>query len=274
MTQEMIGAKGVSKVYVGRHNDKRIALADVDLSVAEGEFLTVVGPSGCGKTTLMKLFGGLVAPSSGTLSFRGIPGPVPPGMYGLVFQAPSLLPWRRVIDNVTFPATILGLDRRAARRRGHELLESVGLGDVASNYPGELSGGMQQRAGIARALLHDPLVLLMDEPFAAVDALTREVLAWQLQDIHLAQQKTVVFVTHSIQEAVLLGDRVLVMTPSPGRAVALLPITLPRPRTIDNLTGHEFVSIEAQVRDALNLGSDRRGAMGTEGRTSDRPFVG
>ena len=244
---------GVSKIYQSRSGEFRPALIDVSVQVAEGEFVSIVGPSGCGKTTFLKICAGLVTPTSGHVSFRDEAGPVPPGKYGIVFQNPALLKWRKIIDNVVIPAIVLKLDRKAAERRAHELLALMKLTDVATQYPGELSGGMQQRVSIARALLHDPPVLFMDEPFGALDAFTRERVGLELQELHLHMEKpkTVMFVTHSIQEAVLLSDRVLVFSATPGEVVADVRVDLPRPRGMSDAMTLGFREIEAEIRAQL-----------------------
>ncbi|WP_082621465.1 ABC transporter ATP-binding protein [Bordetella sp. N] len=216
------------------------ALGPVDLDIDSGEFVAVLGPSGCGKSTLLKLASGLLAPTTGTLTLGGQPVLKPSRRTGVVFQKPLLLPWKTVLDNVLLPATTLGLPMAAARERAAALLKLVGLEGFANNYPGELSGGMQQRVGIARMLLPDPDVLLMDEPFAALDALTREALTLELQRIWSQQRKSVLFITHSIPEAVFLADRILVMSPRPGRFIEDYRPGLPRPRTLETMGDPAF----------------------------------
>ncbi len=229
----MFRVQSASKTYPTRKGGDVTALADVTLDVGANEFVTLVGPSGCGKTTLLKMLAGLVAPSSGTIALDGhaVTGPSP--RVGLVFQSPVLMPWRTVLENVLLPVEILRLDRARHLERARALLALVGLGGFEQQFQRELSGGMQQRVAICRALIADPPVLLMDEPFGALDALTREVLAFELLRIWDTDRKTVVFVTHSIPEAVLLADRVVVMTPRPGRIADVLDVDLPRPRTSD-----------------------------------------
>lgn len=228
------------------------ALAGVELSIGHGEFVSILGPSGCGKSTLLKLVAGLLPISSGQLLLDGQAVDGPRRETGVVFQKPNLLPWKSVRANVLLPAQTLGLPKAQAQQRADELLRLVGLDSFADNYPAELSGGMQQRVGIARMLLHDPELLLMDEPFAALDAMTRETLMLELQRIWLAQAKSVLFITHSIQEAVFLSDRVLVMSPRPGRIVEDLRIDLPRPRTLDTLGEPRFVEISQHLRRHFN----------------------
>ena len=209
------------------------ALDRVSLEVREGEFLAVVGPSGCGKSTLLRLIAGLLAPISGEILLKKKPVRGPQTDLGIVFQSPVLLEWRTVLDNVLLQLELRGMDPGPYRDRAHELLAQVGLGEFADRYPRELSGGMKQRAAIVRALIHDPPLLLMDEPFGALDALTREQMRIDLEALWATTRKTVVFITHSIDEAVLLADRVIVMSARPGRIERVLPISLPRPRGLE-----------------------------------------
>lgn len=224
------------------------ALAGIDLHVGEGEFVALLGPSGCGKSTLLKVAAGLVTPTAGEARIGGARLSKPSREAGVAFQKPNLLPWRTVLDNVMLPARTLGLPKEAARARAQALLELVDLAAFARNYPAELSGGMQQRVGIARMLLHDPHLLLMDEPFAALDAMTREALTLELQRIWLTQRKSVLFITHSIAEAVFLADRVLVMSARPGRIVDDVRIDLPRPRAASIMSDPAFVAACAHLR--------------------------
>lgn len=218
------------------------ALRDIDLKIEDGEFVAVLGPSGCGKSTMLKLAAGLLPATTGTIDLGGERITGPSRRTGVVFQKPNLLPWKTVLDNVLLPATTLKLPMGPARDRARSLLELVGLAGFARNYPYELSGGMQQRVGIARMLLPDPDLLLMDEPFAALDALSREALTLELQRIWSTQQKSVLFITHSIPEAVFLADRVLVMSPRPGRIIEDYRPELPRPRTLDTLNDADFTA--------------------------------
>ncbi|PWC10785.1 ABC transporter ATP-binding protein [Brenneria corticis] len=224
------------------------ALDGVDLRVAQGEFVALLGPSGCGKSTVLKLAAGLLSATKGEVSLSGQTVAGPGRHAGVVFQKPNLLPWKSVLNNVLLPARTLGLPIAPARERALDLLELVGLADFADDYPFELSGGMQQRVGIARMLLHDPELLLMDEPFAALDALSREALTLELQRIWGQQRKSVLFITHSIQEAVFLADRVLVMSPRPGKIIEDLAIGLPRPRNLDTLADTEFTALCQHLR--------------------------
>ncbi len=224
-----IQIRGVTKTY-RRGKQETLALQQLDVDIAPGEFIAVVGPSGCGKSTLMRLVAGLIPVSSGSITVENkiVNGPVTE--VGIVFQSPVLLDWRNTLDNVLFQVDIRGLAVNQYRERAIELLHQVGLQDFAHSFPHELSGGMRQRTAIARALLHDPPLLLMDEPFGALDALTREQMRLDLEQLWLAKRKTVLFITHSVDEAVLLADRVLVMGPRPGKLVRELKIDLPRPR--------------------------------------------
>jgi len=229
--EPLLRVLGASKTYTLANGRNAQALAPVTVDLKRGDFTSLLGPSGCGKTTLLKMAAGLVGLSGGSIA-RADGTPLRHGSYGFVFQSPALLPWRTVFDNVLLPAVVLGLPMEQARRRARELLAMVGLEHAAGKRPRELSGGMQQRASIARALLHDPQLLFMDEPFGALDAMTREDLNLALHRIHLEQRKTIVFVTHDIDEAVLLSDRILVMSAGPGRVIADLDVPLPKPRTL------------------------------------------
>ncbi|MDF2643765.1 MAG: cmpD 1 [Pseudomonas sp.] len=224
------------------------ALSGVNLTIEDGEFVAVLGPSGCGKSTILKLAAGLLRSSAGEITIAGRSIDGPSRRTGVVFQKPNLLPWKTVLNNVLLPARTLGLPAAEARERAEALLELVGLAPFANDYPFELSGGMQQRVGIARMLLHDPALLLMDEPFAALDALSREALTLELQRIWSQQKKSVLFITHSIQEAVFLADRVLVMSPRPGRIIDEVTIRLPRPRTLETLVDPAFTTICQHLR--------------------------
>jgi NitT/TauT family transport system ATP-binding protein len=224
--------EGVSKVFRRGTSEVR-ALDRVDLEVAEGEFVAVLGPSGCGKSTLMRLVAGLIPATTGHLAIAGVPVQGPHTDLGIVFQAATLLDWRTVLGNVMLQLELRGLDPGAYESRAVALLDAVGLGEFAGAYPRELSGGMKQRVAIVRALVHDPKILLMDEPFGALDALTREQMRIDLEDLWLSSRKTVLFITHSIDEAVLLADRVLVMSPRPGRIERDIAIELPRPRGLE-----------------------------------------
>ncbi|MFI4980447.1 MAG: ABC transporter ATP-binding protein [Nevskiales bacterium] len=245
---------GVGKTFRTHTGSIVIALSPTDIRVAKGEFLSIVGPSGCGKTTLLNIMAGLTAPSIGAIRFPGHPGPGTPHI-GFVFQRPVLLPWRRVIDNVLLPAEVMRLTPRATyEQRAHELLAMVGLTEFESAYPGELSGGMQQRTAIVRSLVYDNPVLLMDEPFAALDAMTREELNLELLRIWQMSGRSIVFVTHNIPEAVLMSDRVAVMTARPGQVRDIVTVDLPRPRALSLLGDSRFGELVEQIRDLLRAG--------------------
>jgi NitT/TauT family transport system ATP-binding protein len=207
------------------------ALQDIRLEIATGEFLAVIGRSGCGKSTLLRLISGLVEPTGGQILIDGEPVRRPRRDVAMVFQRPALLPWRSVLDNVLLPVEIFRWKRAEHRDRAMHLLETTGLTDFAKRLPHELSGGMQQRVSLCRALIQQPKVMLMDEPFSALDALTREELAIELQRIHMEMGTTIVFVTHSIQEAVLLADRTAVLSARPGRLRQIVEMRIPRPRS-------------------------------------------
>ena len=227
------------------------ALTDVSLAVAPGEFLTIVGPSGCGKTTLLRIMAGLLRPTSGAVHLLGRPVTGPSRNVGIVFQDPVLLPWRTVLDNTMLPVQVLGLDTVRYRARALELLALVGLDGFERKYPHELSGGMRQRVSLARALVHDPALLLMDEPFGALDAMTREAMNLELQRLWQESGKTVAFITHSISEAVFLGDRVVVMSPRPGRIADVVTVDLGRPRDLDLMASDAFGVYTRKIRRAL-----------------------
>jgi NitT/TauT family transport system ATP-binding protein len=223
------------------------ALHDVSLAVARGEFVSIVGPSGCGKSTLLKVLSGLTRRTAGEVDFGGT------SRMGMVFQQPLLLPWRTVTKNLLISQDINHrLPEHEARDRAGAMLEMLGLAEFADRYPGELSGGMQQRVGIGRALMHDPEILLMDEPFGALDAMTRDQMGMDLLNIWERDRKTVLFVTHSIPESVLLSDRVVVMTPRPGRIADVVDVDLPRPRGLENINTPEFGAIVRRIRVLLN----------------------
>jgi NitT/TauT family transport system ATP-binding protein len=242
-----IQISGLYKTYQTR-TGHTVALQQVDLAICQNEFVTLVGPSGCGKSTLLKIIDLLIPPSRGTVLFDGRPLAGPSRDVGIVFQEPVLLPWRGILDNVMLPAEILGLDLAQARRRAMDLLSLVGLAGFEQRYPKELSGGMQQRAAICRSLVHDPSILLMDEPFAALDAMTREELGFELLKIWDVYKKTVVFVTHQISEAILLADRVVAMSPRPGRIEKVIEVSLPRPRRLDTQFSPEFKRYSDEIR--------------------------
>jgi len=233
------------------HNGGLQALERVSLEVCPQEFVCVVGPSGCGKSTLLRLLAGLLRPTEGRVIFEGEPLVAPRRRIGFVFQKANLMPWRTVLANVALPLELQSVEPAEARRRAQELIELVGLSGFEQNLPRDLSGGMEQRVAIARALVHNPDVLLLDEPFGALDALTRERMGTELLRIWEARKKTVVMVTHSIPEALLLADRVLVLSPRPGQVRLALDVPLPRPRRMDMEYSAEFGALAAQVRRAI-----------------------
>ena len=227
------------------------AIEDVSFEVAAGEFLCIVGPSGCGKTTLLRLLAGLLLPDQGRVCLHGQPLEGPCRAIGFVFQKANLMPWRTVFDNILLPLQVQRTPPAAAGQRAAHALELVGLTEFAHSYPRELSGGMEQRVAIARALAHEPEILLLDEPFGALDALTRERLNQELLRLWDANRKTVVMVTHDIREAVFLSDRVLVLSQRPGRVTAIVPITLPRPRPTSLFYSEAFSALAYEVRQAI-----------------------
>jgi NitT/TauT family transport system ATP-binding protein len=243
----MISVRGLGKEYEASQG-RVVALEAIDFSIEDGEFVAVVGPSGCGKTTLLKILAGLIPATGGDATLRGTVIRGPRRDIGVVFQAPVLFPWRTVLENVLLPVDVQGLGREKNTQRAMDLLALVGLQSFEHRYPWELSGGMQQRVAITRALIHDPAILLMDEPFGALDAMTRENMNVELQRIWLESHKTVLFITHSISEAVFLGDRVLVMTPRPGRIIEDVTIEIPRPRPFDVVASPEFVEYVHHIR--------------------------
>jgi NitT/TauT family transport system ATP-binding protein len=245
----------VAHVY-GSGEDGVVALSPTSLEIGRDELVAVVGPSGCGKSTLLRLIAGLVTPSEGAIRLSGRPVTRPTAEVGLVFQAPTLLPWATVLENVLFPLRMLGELDGAGVARARALLAQTGLDGFERRMPDELSGGMQQRAAICRGLVRDPLVLLMDEPFAALDALTREEMGRQLLELWAARPKAIVFVTHSVPEAVLLADRVVVMSARPGHVVDIVEVGLPRPRTIEMEGLDEFQRCARRIREHIY----RRGA--------------
>ncbi len=242
-TEISIAINNVGKIFQS-DNKETIALDGVDLSIKRHEFVAIVGPSGCGKSTLMRLIAGLTFPTSGSVAVDHVVVDQAITNLGIVFQKPVLLEWRNVLNNVLLQVEMRGLNPKDFEDRAHELLRSVGLSDFANSYPYELSGGMQQRAGIVRALIHDPPLLMMDEPFGALDALTREQMRIDLEELWLATKKTVLFITHSIDEAVLLADRVVVMSPRPGKIETIIDINLERPR---GLAARKYPEFEKAV---------------------------
>jgi NitT/TauT family transport system ATP-binding protein len=249
----MIRLRNVRKVY--RTGGREfVAVSDVTMDVAEGDLVSLVGPSGCGKSTLLKVLAGLHDADDGEVRIGTSASIFTPGRdVGMVFQQALLLKWRTILENVILPADILGLPRREAKERARDLLDMVGLQGFENKYPYELSGGMQQRAAIARALVHDPKLILMDEPFGALDALTREKMNLEMLRIWQQSSKTMIFVTHSIQEAVFLGTRCAVLTAGPARMADYFDIKLPLPRTLDVKTTEQFGTYTKRIYHLLGM---------------------
>jgi NitT/TauT family transport system ATP-binding protein len=253
MSEPFIRLAGVQKVYRTR-GAGFLAISEATFDVEAGELVSLVGPSGCGKTTLLKILAGLHGWDSGEVTIGSRSQPFDPTRdIGMVFQQPLLLKWRRIIDNVLLPAEILGLPAAASRARARDLLALVGLAGSDDKYPYELSGGMQQRAAIARALIHDPKLILMDEPFGALDALTREKMNLELLRIWAEARKTIVFVTHGITEAVFLGTRVVVLSAGPARMADNFHVDLPHPRTLDMKTSEKFGDYTRRIYRLLGM---------------------
>jgi NitT/TauT family transport system ATP-binding protein len=251
-TDPILAVENVSKSYTSSNAPGSLVLSSVNLSVAKSEFVSIIGPSGCGKTTLMKICAGLLSKSGGTVSFAGKVGTPPPAKMGVVFQSAALLPWRTVLANILLPAAIQHANMDKAKARARELLDMLNLSGIESKYPWELSGGMQQRVSIARSLVLEPEVIFMDEPFGALDAMTREKLNLDLQDIHTRTGATIMFVTHNISEAVFLSDRIVAMAARPGRIADIIDVDLKRPRTQDSYVDEEFREIETRVRNSFD----------------------
>ena len=256
MTQEVpagaagaafVDIRGLGKTYRSRRGDVA-ALSGIDLGIREGEFVSVLGPSGCGKSTLLRCLAGLDHVTAGEITVGGRPHDGPPDGLGVVFQRDVLLDWRTVLDNVLLPIEVRHLDPGEWKDKARKLLALLGLTGFEDRHPWELSGGMRQRVSICRALLMNPSLLLMDEPFGALDAMTRDELNLELQRVWMGDAKTVFFVTHSIPEAVFLGDRVVVMSPSPGRIVEIVDVNLPRPRDLDIRETPEFGVMVRHIR--------------------------
>lgn len=249
----VLQVSGIRFGYAGRTGPP--VLDGLSLDVAEGAFVAVLGPSGGGKSTLLKLLAGLERPASGTITFAGTPIRGPRREIGMVFQKPTLLPWRSVRDNILLPAGFARGASPAERERADRLLATIRLVDASALYPHELSGGMAQRVGLARMLLHAPQLLLLDEPFSALDAMTRERLALELQRIWMEERRTALFVTHSIPEALFLADRVVVLAGRPGRILADLAVPLPRPRTLETISSPDFSRLGLELRRLFDAAS-------------------
>jgi NitT/TauT family transport system ATP-binding protein len=251
----MVEIQAVSKSFpkTVKNGTREIkALADVNLSVRENEFISIIGPSGCGKTTLLKLIDGLIPYDSGQILISGKQVTAPGPDRAVVFQSFALLPWRTVLANVEFSLELRQIPKEDRTKTAYHYLKRVGLADFEHHYPHELSGGMQQRAGLARALAVNPSILLMDEPFGAVDAQTRQLLQEELLELWQRERKTVIFITHSMDEAVYLSDRVVVMTPRPGKVAEILDVPLPRPRSAEGVRRDpKFVELTNYIWDSL-----------------------
>jgi NitT/TauT family transport system ATP-binding protein len=243
----LIRVLGVAKSYRSGEGEVE-SLKPLEFDIHEGEFLSIVGPSGCGKSTLLKLVGGLLPPTRGSVEIAGQRVEGPAGSIGIVFQNHVLLAWRTVLENILLQIEVRKLPRERGLEHARELVDMVGLKGFENKYPWQLSGGMQQRASICRALVHDPAILLMDEPFGALDAMTREKMNLELQRIWSAARKTVLLITHSIPESVFLSDRVLVMTERPGSIAAIYKVPLARPRTLAMMAGAEFGALAQKIR--------------------------
>ncbi len=255
LARPVIVARNANLIYPAA--DKPVhALHDIDLTIRQGEFVSLIGPSGCGKTTLLRAIADLESITSGELLVNDMtPSEARlSGAYGYVFQAPALFPWRTVLQNVVLPLQIQGKMAAEAEEIGREQLARVGLSGFEGKYPWQLSGGMQQRVSIARALGFKPKILMMDEPFGALDEITRDNLNQQLQDLWCEEQRTVVFVTHSISEAVYLSTKIVVMSPRPGRIVKIIDSPLPRERTLGLRDTPEFMQLAHEVRESLAEG--------------------
>ena len=238
---------GVSKTYRTRDGDVP-SLRPVDFAIHDGEFVVAVGPSGCGKTTLLKMIAGLLPPSEGQIQIDGRPVTRPHGGVGIVFQTAMLLPWRNILRNVMMPVEVKKLPVSTYEARARALLRLTGLEGFENKYPWQLSGGMQQRVSICRALVHDPKIVLMDEPFGALDAMTREHMNVELMRIQRETKKTILLITHSIPEAVFLANRVVVMTPRPGKIAAIYDVPLPSIRTLDMMSSTAFMEMTQKLR--------------------------
>jgi NitT/TauT family transport system ATP-binding protein len=249
---QVVQVQGVGKSF-GEGADRLVALDAVELAIQEGEFISLIGPSGCGKSTLLRLIGDLTTPTTGQVTVNGKPARQARlgREYGMVFQAPVLMDWRSVKRNVELPLELMGVEAGERTRRSQRLLELVELGEFGRTYPWQLSGGMQQRVAIARALVFDPKLLLMDEPFGALDEMTRERMNLELMKIWGRTGTTIIFVTHSIPEAVFLSTRVVVMSARPGRITNIVDIDLPQPRTVDTREHERYFEHVTTVREAL-----------------------
>ena len=264
-----VSIRGAAKRFKGG----TVALQDIDLEIEQGEFVSLIGPSGCGKSTLLRIVGDLIEPTGGAVTVNGKPARQArrDHDYGIVFQDAVLYDWRTVARNIELPLELAGWQREKRRRRVEEMLDLVELRGFDNHHPWQLSGGMQQRVSIARALSFDPALLLMDEPFGALDEMTRERLNAELLRIWEASGSTIVFVTHSIAEAVFLSTRVIIMSPRPGRISKQIPIELPQPRTAATREDPRFFELATEVREALHMGGGREAPLAASGLAEGIP---
>lgn len=251
-TRTLVHAEGLTKKY--RTGDKEmVALSGMDLEVREGEFLSLLGPSGCGKSTALNIMGGLLSATEGTVTFDGKPMNGPSRDIGMMFQQAVMFPWRTTIDNVLLPIEVFGQSKKDFKSKAEELLGMVGISEFAQSYPWQLSGGMQQRAALCRVLIHNPKLLLLDEPFGALDEFTRETMNQELLRLQAHTNATAVLVTHNINEAVFMSDRIAVMTARPGKLVGVIDIPFERPRTPELTLSREFAELALQARTMLEM---------------------
>ena len=248
-----VSLRDLQRSYAAVDGKPLPALGPLSLEIAADEFVCLVGPSGCGKSTLVRIVAGLLAPSAGEATYKGAPITTPPDEFAIMFQAANLLPWRTVLDNITLPLELAGLPRPERHQLARDLLPQLGLQQFERAYPAELSGGMAQRAALGRVILQAPKVWLLDEPFGALDALTREKLSLELLRLRARSSQTILMVTHDIAEAVLLADSVIVLSQRPGKLVADIAIDLPRPRQPDMLYDSHFLRLTKRVRAAIEL---------------------
>ena len=251
-TAPLVLAEGVTKKF-GSGDKEMVALSGLNLEVREGEFFSLLGPSGCGKSTALNIMGGLLSATEGSITFQGQKLTEPSRQIGMMFQQAVMFPWRTTLENVLLPVEIFGESKKAYTAKAQELLSMVGIREFEKSYPWQLSGGMQQRAALCRVLLHDPKLLLLDEPFGALDEFTRETMNQELLRLQAYSKSTAVLVTHNITEAVFMSDRVAVMSDRPGRLVGILEIPFDRPRTPDLQTTTDFVKLVAEARRMLEL---------------------
>ena len=248
-----IGVRNLAAAYETPDGSELPALGPLTFTIETGTFVALVGPSGCGKSTLIRILAGLQTPTRGEARLDDRVIDEPPAQVGLMFQDANLMPWRTVLDNIALPLELAGIEKKQRYPAVETLLPALGLSEFARSYPGELSGGMAQRAALGRVLIQKPAVLLLDEPFGALDAMTREQISMDLLRMWAQERQTVLMVTHDINEAVLLSDRVLVMTPRPGQIAADVPVDLPRPRHLDNIYSDAFAHTAQEVRAAITL---------------------